>query len=525
MGERTVTLAELMKHGTALGAEDAVAIAHGVALATYVPDVDSGPFPSLDRVAIEDDHVLVIEGTTLAASRTVVNWLGALLHGLLSYVDRQAGAIPADLKTIVTRATGHKFGEPATPIETDAFPRFSSVDDFLTALAPYLPEDPSAAVRTIFERFTTPADEVGPVHTAEKERHRSMVKPRAAELRDSVDSEPLVPIQSKPAESTLTFADLRKRREAAGVSLASISGATKVPLNLLEDLERGDVSRWPSGLYARAHLTAYAEHVGLPVDDVLGLVLEEVMRARPQETIVIETPNWPAATAATTQPARSPSPYIPALLVVGTLATFALGGPIVRYFRNQGEPQVAAAASTAPAESRAANEAAPAPVPDPRYAPPPVSSPPPVPTMVQRPGMTPSVPRPPTEPLRTPPPAVPVPRPMGTTGRPVPGVTLPVEGPAVPAPLDPVAVEALRSERLRITSELDANRKQVIRAEEERKEVGMLLENAQSEQDAAAFRRRLDEIAEQLTTLGRSKQRLTNSLQAIERQLRPPGQP
>jgi len=56
---------------------------------------------------------------------------------------------------------------------------------------------------------------------------------------------------------------LKRQRERHGISLQSISQTTKVPAALYAALERGDCSRWPGGLYARAYIRAYAEAIRL----------------------------------------------------------------------------------------------------------------------------------------------------------------------------------------------------------------------------------------------------------------------
>lgn len=58
-------------------------------------------------------------------------------------------------------------------------------------------------------------------------------------------------------------ARLRAQRERRLVSLATIAEQTKISLSLLDALERDDVSRWPTGLFRRAFVRAYASAVGL----------------------------------------------------------------------------------------------------------------------------------------------------------------------------------------------------------------------------------------------------------------------
>lgn len=64
-------------------------------------------------------------------------------------------------------------------------------------------------------------------------------------------------------------ARLRRERELKHIALDSISGATKIKRSLFEDLERDDLSRWPSGIFRRSFIKAYAEAVGLPVDPLV----------------------------------------------------------------------------------------------------------------------------------------------------------------------------------------------------------------------------------------------------------------
>ena len=70
-------------------------------------------------------------------------------------------------------------------------------------------------------------------------------------------------------------ARLRQRREERHVSLSAIAEQTKISLPLLAGLERDDVSRWPSGIFRRAFMRAYAEAVGLEPDEVLRDFLAE----------------------------------------------------------------------------------------------------------------------------------------------------------------------------------------------------------------------------------------------------------
>src|SRR3954467_15364505 len=58
-------------------------------------------------------------------------------------------------------------------------------------------------------------------------------------------------------------ARMRETRERQQVALITIAEQTKIKLSLLEALERDDVSHWPSGIFRRAFIRAYAHAIGL----------------------------------------------------------------------------------------------------------------------------------------------------------------------------------------------------------------------------------------------------------------------
>ena len=61
---------------------------------------------------------------------------------------------------------------------------------------------------------------------------------------------------------------LRRHREDSGVSIESIARDTKISAGLLRALERGDCSRWPTGIYSRSYVRDYAVAIGLDPDDL-----------------------------------------------------------------------------------------------------------------------------------------------------------------------------------------------------------------------------------------------------------------
>jgi len=77
-----------------------------------------------------------------------------------------------------------------------------------------------------------------------------------------------------------SFGDaLRRERERRGITLDAIAEQTKVGVALLDGLERGDLARWPSGIFRRAFVRGYAQAVGLDA----GNVVDAFTRVYPED--------------------------------------------------------------------------------------------------------------------------------------------------------------------------------------------------------------------------------------------------
>jgi transcriptional regulator with XRE-family HTH domain len=63
---------------------------------------------------------------------------------------------------------------------------------------------------------------------------------------------------------------LQRERERRDITLRTIADRTKIGAGLLQSLERGDVSRWPGGIYRRSFVRSYADAIGLDADLVLA---------------------------------------------------------------------------------------------------------------------------------------------------------------------------------------------------------------------------------------------------------------
>jgi cytoskeletal protein RodZ len=64
-------------------------------------------------------------------------------------------------------------------------------------------------------------------------------------------------------------ARLRMQREERHIPLQTIAADTKINPSFLEALERDDLSHWPTGIFQRAYVMAYASAIGLEPDAVL----------------------------------------------------------------------------------------------------------------------------------------------------------------------------------------------------------------------------------------------------------------
>ena len=64
--------------------------------------------------------------------------------------------------------------------------------------------------------------------------------------------------------------ELRRARERKGLTLDEVSERTKVSVTHFTGLERGDISRWPSGIFGRAFVRGYAGAVGLDPEELVA---------------------------------------------------------------------------------------------------------------------------------------------------------------------------------------------------------------------------------------------------------------
>jgi transcriptional regulator with XRE-family HTH domain len=135
---------------------------------------------------------------------------------------------------------------------------------------------------------------------------------------------------------------LRRVRLQRGISLDRLAVDTKVSVEMWSALERNDLSRWPTGIYARSYVRAYALHVGLDpevvVDDFCRCFPQGDRRVerlvREQAALVGHELQWSADLVASVaedrrqEPPASPAPWPPLAFTETSRIVAAVGDAI-----------------------------------------------------------------------------------------------------------------------------------------------------------------------------------------------------
>ena len=69
--------------------------------------------------------------------------------------------------------------------------------------------------------------------------------------------------------------EIRRERELRQISLREIAQATKINLRYLEAIERNDFEYLPGGLFNRAFVRAYCQHIGVDSESMVNAYLLE----------------------------------------------------------------------------------------------------------------------------------------------------------------------------------------------------------------------------------------------------------
>jgi transcriptional regulator with XRE-family HTH domain len=129
---------------------------------------------------------------------------------------------------------------------------------------------------------------------------------------------------------------LRRERERRQISLSSIAENSKIKVSLFEELERDEATHWPSGVFRRAFIRAYADAIGLDPDGIAREFLERFPDPNDPNR-VIGTPPPAATPSAALAPALASTPAAaPALrlTLADTAQTFS-GGRLLASARSR----------------------------------------------------------------------------------------------------------------------------------------------------------------------------------------------
>ena len=147
---------------------------------------------------------------------------------------------------------------------------------------------------------------------------------------------------------------LRRAREARGVSLREISEQTRITMRHLEAIESDDYKQLPGGIFNKSFIKSYARHVGFDEQRALELYARTARERGESVDEVATTPH--RSRVYMDDPARSPwVTFLLSVVIVGVLALIVYGG--LHYYRRTEGPQ-AAGAQPSPAAANANRQAA-----------------------------------------------------------------------------------------------------------------------------------------------------------------------
>ncbi len=84
--------------------------------------------------------------------------------------------------------------------------------------------------------------------------------------------------------------NLQREREMRGVSLEEIAAATRISSRILRAIETGDLSKLPSGVYARSFVRQYARYLGLDEERVMA---EYLLASPPRSDVDLNRMTFP----------------------------------------------------------------------------------------------------------------------------------------------------------------------------------------------------------------------------------------
>ena len=130
---------------------------------------------------------------------------------------------------------------------------------------------------------------------------------------------------------------LRRERERRKIALGSIAENTKISVSLFEDLEKDDLSRWPSGIFRKSFIRAYAQAIGVDPDETAREFFERFPDPNNPSVTPLTTPAGAAAAAAgsAAHAAPSPQPRQATLRIVSTAGQSFVRGRVLPSLANR----------------------------------------------------------------------------------------------------------------------------------------------------------------------------------------------
>ncbi len=106
--------------------------------------------------------------------------------------------------------------------------------------------------------------------------------------------------------------EIRRERELRQISLREVAQATKINLRYLEAMERNEFGYLPGGLFNRAFVRAYCEHIGVDSESMVNAyLLEEQTQAGEAGDPDSGLLRGPSRVGSSAQAGRGPEPPVP----------------------------------------------------------------------------------------------------------------------------------------------------------------------------------------------------------------------
>lgn len=142
--------------------------------------------------------------------------------------------------------------------------------------------------------------------------------------------------------------ELKRRREALGLSLTEISDATRIGTRFLKAIEADEYKVLPEGIYARSFVKAFARQVRMDEDEAVSLYQQQT-----GAEAAVGDPDVPPLDDAEPFVFKEPSSgFWPAAIVAALLAVVFIGGAYAVWTYSQ-QPVVAVPSTTPAQEPKA----------------------------------------------------------------------------------------------------------------------------------------------------------------------------